>query len=466
MKHDPKLEEKILAEIRRKVLEAEAHNQEKADADSLRKATAEALKEMSSLGNDEINRIAYNVRKEMTEKAQKRKRNIVIISIFALIVLVIFGTDWLQQRQAEADRLARLNNKFIENFDNNNRNWLLFNELTYEKRIENGAYIIETGDASCYWDKTKINFPAHYAIELTSTWQRGEDKSEYGISLAQDNDHLLGFCLFPDGEAYYGHYRDGKWEKATDWSKKIANPEQQENLQRVEVKDNQSFKYFVNGTLAYEDTFSRIIPTQVGMRSCGKQVVEFNSLKVIDLANNKVIFEENFNDPKSLLWTPAKAISKTSSIENGKYLLETNYTDGCEWAAQNYKIDGTLDYDITLKVSHLAGETADFGLVLLQDNVNYYTFDYRNNGKARWNLYQIDKWTLVGNYKETNILSDKNKPEVVLKIELRGLTCKYYVNEMLIDTFTLDSSLSFNQIGLRSCNSQKVSFDELQIIPK
>lgn len=466
MKDKPSNEDKILAEIRRRVLEFESRNQEEEDLENLRKANIQALDEMSSLNEHEIMRIAFQVRKEYELKASKEKRRKILIGAVAIFVLFCSALFFIGRQQDLAEREAYLANKLIETFDNNKRNWTVFHDLKYSQRIESGSYIIETGDGSCYWDKAAISLPSHYAVELTSIWQRGEEKSEYGLALVQENNDVIAFSLDASGKTYYGHHKNGKWEKTSDWSKEIGNPEREENLQRVEIKDNGSFKYFLNGKLAFEDTFSRTVPTQVGMRSCGKQTIDFQSIKVINLANNKVIFEDNFNDANSIKWNPQSEIAKTSKIENGKYIFETNHDDYCNWVTQSYEIREENSVDIILKANHLKGETDNFGLIISQDDDNYYTFDFKSDGKARRNLYRIDKWTYTGNYKETNILNGKNDPAVILKVEISNRNCKYFVNDILIEQFELDYNFQIYNIGLRCCGKQQIAFDELQIIPK
>jgi hypothetical protein len=463
----PTIEEQILEEIRKRALELDSKNKEKEELDSMRKANAEALDDMTSLKKEDIARISFQVRQEFQKKAELRNRLMGFLGIFALMIGGTVVYTYFAKQVEVAQKQAYLNsNQFVETFDNNDRNWLIFNELKYEKRVEKGNYTIETNDGLCYWEKTQLNLPAHYAVELTSVWQRGEDKSEYGIALAQGNGDMLGFCLFPDGETYHGHYRNGDWEKATAWSKKIANPEREENVQRVEVKNNSSFKYFVNNTLAWEDTFSRTVPTEVGVRSCGKQIVDFKHIKVIDLATNSVIFEDEFDDANTTDWVTEKVIKRTSKIEKGKYVIETNVDDYCYWSDQKHEIKQGDNVDIILKMNHLKGETNNFGLFVSQDDNNYYVFDYKDTGKAKRALYQIDKWTYTGVEKETNIVSDKEKPPVTLRVEIRNKNCKYFVNDILIEEFDLEPYLNLNYVGVRCCGSQEVAFDELRIIPK
>jgi len=466
MKDDPKNEDKILAEIRRRVLDFESRNQEKEDLENLRKANIEALDEMSPLNEQEIMRISYQVRKEHELKEAKAKRKKVIMSIASAFVLFLVVLYYIGYRQNLADREAYLANKIVETFDNNKLNWDIFNDVKYETRIANGNYTIEISDGSCYWDKTTLPLPAYYAVELTSTWQRGEEISEYGLALVQENGDVLAFSLDAGGKTNCGHYKNGKWEKTTDWVSGIAHADKEKNRQRVEIKDNHSFKYFVNGTLVLEDTFSRTVPTQVAMRSCGKQIVDFHSLKVINLANNRTIFEDDFNNPNATKWTPANQISKTSKIENGKYIFETNYNDYCDWVTQPYSITAENSVDITIKANHLKGESGNFGIIISQDDNNYYTFDFKNNGKARWNLHQADAWTHTGTYTETKILNDKSKPPVTLRAEIRNRYCKYFVNDILIDQFDLAYNFSIARIGMRCCGKQQIAFDDFQIIPK
>nr|MCU0393302.1 hypothetical protein [Thermoflexibacter sp.] len=142
--------------------------------------------------------------------------------------------------------------------------------------------------------------------------------------------------------------------------------------------------------------------------------------------------------------------------------------DFCNWAAlpQSYPIESGSDIDIILKMRHINGLTDGFGLMLWQDDSNHYTFEYQNNGKARYNIYENSTYTYIGDFKSTNIISNENSPSVIQKIEIRGSAVKYFVNNFLVDSFELKDYLTINNIALRVCGEQKVAFDELQVIPK
>jgi hypothetical protein len=461
MKKKPEDEEKILAEIRRRVIEHEQKTHEKLDLE----AQLQALDEMSDLDKDQIARIAYQVRKEHEATAQKRRRRIGLAVGLGLGTAVVGGgvANWQM-----AERKAFEARHFHETFTNNQRGWANFNELKFERKIENGSYLLTIGNGDCDWDLLPLPLPDHYAVELVSVWQKGEKKSEYGLALvAQSGSNMLGFNLSANGEAHFGHYRNEVWETSSNWTKAIGNPAGQENLQRVEVKGNRSFRYLVNGILAKEDTFSRTVPAQVALRSCDRQTIEFKSLKVINLANNQVIFSDNFDNSSSERWNLKREIAKVSSVQGGQYLFETSTDNSCSWDLQPFVVKPGEEYDITLKMSQLKGQSGgDFGLMLLQSNRNYYTFDYKASGKATFSIYQETQYTYSGVERNTGVVSEPGKPPVTLRVELRQENCKYYINEVLVETFNLKPELAIQQLGLRCCGVQQVAFDELKIVPK
>lgn len=455
---DKSKEEKILEEIRKRVLDFESQNQEKEDLESLRKAHLQALDEMSSLSQEEILRLSFQVRKEFEAKEARRKRLIVL----CFAILIIISGIWLMRF------VNKQNNTFIETFDNNSKNWSLYDDVKYERKIENGSYVFQTGnDGWCYWDASNVNFPDYFAVELTSVWERGEKKSEYGIGLYQDDANSICFSLFPDGEASFAQYQNDNWVIDNDWTGRIANSEGKENLQRVEIRrSTNQFKYFVNEHLAKEETFLPIVLNKVGFRSCGVQKVAFKSLKVIDLNTNSTIFSDDFETIHKGRWTLKKEIKAISEIKDGQYILETNEVDKCFYVAQYYTISPSQDVDIILRMKSLQGITSDFGLTLLQDEVNFYTLDYQNNGKARYTLYEGDKYTITGAYKNTKIESSEQLPWVTMKVEIRSGKVRYYINETFVEAFSLRNDFLISKVGIRACDEQKVAFDELQIIPQ
>ncbi|GEM_PF-2097935 len=464
MKDKSQDEEKILAEIRRRVIEHDSSHQEKEDQKSLHDANLQALDEMSSLNKKDIALIANQVRKEFAQQASKRNGKIVLAALVGAAMIAVGGIGlWVQRTNQQALEARR----FSEPFDDNRQNWGIFNDIKYDRQITDGSYVFKVEDEQCYWDKIPIALPTHYAVELISARKTGEKKAEYGIALvAETSNNMLAFSLYPDGETMYGHYRNDVWEKTSAWSTPIANPGPNANTQLVEVKDNRSFKYSVNGLLVWEDTFSRTVPTRVGMRSCDNQTVEFQRLRVINLANNQTIFEDDFGGASSKKWNPRKEVAKVSKIENGSYYLETNTTNYCESGTRFYQIKPGEECDIVLKMHHVKGETGAFGLKLMQDATNFLTFGYKNNGKAQFAMYQVDKYTYLGNEKPTDILSAPGKPNITLKVEIRKGTCQYFINDILIDAFELNPDLKLNQVALNCCGVQQVAFDDLQIIPK
>jgi hypothetical protein len=455
---DKSKEEKILEEIRKRVIEFESHNQEKEDLESLRKANIQALNEMSSLSQEEILRLSFQVRKEFEAKETRRKMLIALCFVILIVIAAIWGIRFLNKQK----------NTFVETFDDNSKSWGLYDDIKYERKIENGNYILQTGhDGWCYWDATNIIFPEYFAVELSSVWEKGEKKSEYGIGLYQDDANTVCFSLFPDGEASFAQYQNDKWVIDNEWTGRIANGEGKENLQRVEIKrSTNQFKYFVNGQLAKEGTFLPLTLRKVGFRSCGMQKVSFKSLKVIDLNTNRTIFNDDFETVQNDRWVLKKEIIAFSEIKDGQYLLETNVIDKCFYVAQYYTIDQSQDVNIILKMKSLQGVTSDFGLTFIQDEVNFYSLDYQNNGKARYTLYEDDKYTITSSYKNTNIASSANLPWINMKVEIRRGKVNYFINETFVESFTLKNDFLISKIGIRVCDEQKVAFDELQIVPQ
>ncbi|MCU0394126.1 MAG: hypothetical protein MUE81_23705, partial [Thermoflexibacter sp.] len=417
-------EEQILAEIRRRVIEFESKNQEEEDVESLRLAHVEALDEMSSLNKEDILRLSYQVRREFELKEAKKKKIILAFVSIAIIISAIVIINVVQKQIAFSKQI-------IETFDNNQLGWAFFDDLSYERRIENGNYVIQTTqDNWCYWDGVDLNLPSHFAVELTSVWERGEKKGEYGIGLYQDNSNMISFSLYPDGEISHAKSINDKWVVDNTWTGQVGNKAGLENVQRVEIEDSYQFKYFLNGKFVRADTFAGLRLTKVGLRACGSQTVNFKSLKVINMNTNQVILYDDFDTSDKYNWSLEKVMQKESRIENGGYIFRNNTKDFCNWAAlpQSYPIKSGADIDIILKMRHINGLTDGFGLMLWQDDSNHYTFEYQNNGKARYNIYENSTYTYVGDFKSTNIISNENSPSVIQKIEIRGSAVKYFVN--------------------------------------
>lgn len=440
-----KLEDKILEEIRKRVLEVDKELNKRKEEKSIREATKDALAEMTSLSRDEVENIAKKVRNDVLEKRKKRRIWIAIVIICLFIVGLIEILPALKPKY-----------RFVEHFDDNHNGWDIFNDFAYDRKINDGKYFIETTkDKWCYWDYIPIALPESYTIELRSIWQSGT-YNDFGLGLFQDNDNYLAFRLGADGTVSYGEIFNDEWVVTDTWKHNMANKNKEPNIQQVIVESN-ILTYNVNGQEYRKANISRYNLSEIGLRVCDKQKVAFDNLRVMDNKTGELILDEPF-DNSANGWTEKRKINKESHFENGKYVFSCDVEDYCYYSSIPIDFQGE-NYDVSMKSTWQNGETANFGIMLIENDEDFFSFQINNKGEARVVKRYNGKYTYIGNYKATGFESN-GENSVEQRIEVRNDEVKYYIGTTLIDKRSI-SYFRLQELGVRVCGRQTVAFDEI-----
>ena len=445
-----KLEEKILNEIRHRVLkkdrELEAHKEEK----EIRDANFEVLAEMTSLSRTEVDDIGKSVRDEFLTLQKLKQKRIFIIALLVVVFSFIAFMVVISNRPPEIIIIE-------EPFDENINDWDIYDDFEYKRYFLNSSYIFDTNvDGWCYWDDTRLDFPENYDVELTSTWKNGEYNG-YGFSLLNDDAEYFAFALKANGSVSYGKVLNGKWIIDAAWQLGKANSVEANylNVQKLEVRAG-NFIYTVNGNHVFEKTID--IPVHYfGLRSCGEQKVAFQHVKIINSDTKEIIFEDNFDSPNGN-WRPREKVTKKSSFTDGNFIFSTD-KNRCYWAsAEGLEIDN--ESTITLKSRWLTGEKADYGLLLLLNKENYISCELQNDGAARLVVSEDEEYTYIGNYQKTGFESTGNN-RLTQRVEIKENVVYYYLNDKFVQKCNLPFNLRY--VGLRVCETQSVSFEHLTI---
>lgn len=446
-----KLQEKILREIRNKVIERDLKRNKEEEIKEMREANIEALTELTSLSRQEVEQIADEVKNDYLLKRQKNRKQIIIAFIGIIIVgwlgWVLFGPEpELKSRTV------------VDEFSDNSFGWSFYSKFNYKRYFSDNQYVVETNKNDwCYWDKINLQLPENYDYQVESKWLNGKYDS-YGIGLHNSNTDYYAFVLRGDGAVSFGKVVNKKWVIDDTWKKDKAKAgNQQSNIQKVEVRGN-TFNYFVNDQLMRTGTIDFNI-NNIALRSCGEQKTAFEHVKVTNADNNEIIFEDDFSKP-SELWSPEKDVLCESEIKNGSYLFYGNNQDNCYWSSSNvHKVSSNCE--ITLTSTWQTGELATYGLMITEDDDNYYSCELRNDGTARLVESQDDEYVYVQDYVQTSIKNNSHTA-VNQKIIIKDGQLNYYVNETLIKEKNLNISLPAG-LALRLCGKQSIAFDKLSI---
>ena len=178
-----------------------------------------------------------------------------------------------------------------------------------------------------------------------------------------------------------------------------------------------------------------------------------------------MILEDDFENPNTE-WTPKRKFKKESGFENGAYVFSTNEGGQCYWASMQVKKENlpiSLDgnYDIELTSVWKKGEMANYGLMLVQDNENYFAFELQNDGTTRVVKCFSGKYVDIPEYRETGIVSSGNDT-CIQTVKIRENLFEYYLNDQLIESSDL-GYYYLTEVGMRACGRQTVAYEKLVI---
>ncbi len=173
----------------------------------------------------------------------------------------------------------------------------------------------------------------------------------------------------------------------------------------------------------------------------------------------KVQIIENFNDSQRG-WEEVDVFEYKRKIVDGHYLYETNEDGWCYW--DNIPVELPDKYTIELKSTWLTGKYAGYGLMLLDQQNNYYTFQVRADGAASTALNVNDKWKINNSWLSKSCHPGDGETANIQKLVVDNKKYNYFVNDKLIKKGDV-KELEISSIGVRVCNIQTVAFDYLTI---
>ena len=446
-----KLNDKILEEIRNRVIERDQEKKNEHEIKEMREANIEALTELTTLSRQEVEKIADEVKNEHLLKEKQKQKRIVNYSLAGVALIVILFIVFKPKHH--------LKERTVEDyFTDNSFDWDIINKYKYDRYFKDNQYIFDLNYADwCYWDGINMKLPVNCDIEVESKWLKGK-YSSYGIGLNQSDDAYFAFSMSGDGAATFGKAVGGKWLIDGPWKYNIANKGKgQKNIQKIEVRGN-DFSYFINDNLVKTGVIDLDIK-EVVLRCCGQQQVAFDNVKITNTDSKKVEFMEDFTKPSNL-WTPKKNFTSESKFENSKFIFNEDNGDKRNWSeSQMHKVTDNCEIELT---SHwLTGELAIYGFMILNDDDNYYSFELQNDGVAKLVERKSGAYTYVQNDVKTGLDSDGSLA-IKQRVVIKGDKISYYVKDQLIKTTT--SSISYPcKIALRVCGKQSVAFEKLKI---
>jgi predicted negative regulator of RcsB-dependent stress response len=161
-----------------------------------------------------------------------------------------------------------------------------------------------------------------------------------------------------------------------------------------------------------------------------------------------VEFKEYFTNSTSSKFPALIDEDREWSFRDGKYYLRCISEDYAGWKGAEFDIDIYKDFEVTLEVHHLSGNTSNGGIGMLYASDEDY--DYVNvfavspNGKYHTGYY-LDGWQDVV-YTESSAVN-KGEATNKLKIVKKGTTVYFYINDKYI-TSDNDVRMAGNLFGV------------------
>lgn len=451
-----KKDKAILKLLKEKVIEKDKEIERK----SYHSATKEALAELTSLSQSEVDSIYRNVKAEVDQKYRRKRKYIIWITLLVLVAGVI---AFFAVRES-----LREPNKFIETFDDNSYGWSFDDIVGPGHYLTNGEFIIDAQKDPTYIEYIdhQMDLPENFSIEAEARKLDGDSES-YGIYLGQDDDNFGYFFIRSAGTFRCGFSVGGKWQDNPDWEKHRAiNRKPKEiNKLRVQVKGN-SYAFFVNDELLRRGNMHHLLCQKYSLAAGGNQVIAFDNLKLINTDTGEIIYANTFDEPDEP-WVPKDNMISRGEIKDGNYYILSNKDDYCYWAKAWMPAvfsEDVPDFEVVLKAEILERQgDAGLGFMWMEDDENYFSFETENGKRARAVVKTGEGYEYVGDYS-----SDLEEPAktVEIKIIREGDKIDYYFNGRLIDKLKIDEWFyvsDMDRIGLRVCDRQAVSFQELRI---
>ncbi len=457
-----KLEDKILEELKKRVLEEEEKLKERKENAENKQALLQALDEVTSLNAQQIKEIEKKIRQEFLLKEQQQAQSHRLFLQWGIVGAVVIAiVSYFIFRPTPAPEVI-----LLETFDDNRNGWLIEQPYLYRRTHENNMYVFECNRNDwCYWDNASVNFPQEYTVEVGSIWKEGGKNSDYGFLLLQDNSLFGNFALKSTGEACYQEYKNKQW--ANFKFKPVATATgNKENIQKVVVK-GKNFQYFVNNTFIEEGKISEgITPKEVALRVCGRQKIAFTFVKIMDNQTGNLLMLERFTKPHPD-WEFKEYFDKQYKIENGQYLMNVQDGESCYFSdiplPPTMEAKSGVSYILEVDCTWKEGDMKSFGITINDNAKNTVNFNLLPDGKGSVATYEKGTIKSISNWRGGTAQKTDGKTIIHQKVILKNQNeeYEYYVNEQLIERGKID--ISVNNIGLRSCGKQIVAFDNLKI---
>jgi hypothetical protein len=453
-----KKDKQILELLKQKVLEKDKEMERK----SYHSATKEALAELTSLSNEEVEKIYSEVKADVEKDIKQRRKRIMWISALILIVLSVVTVLLIEYMRKPA--------VYVEDFSKPDAPWSFTDSYGTVQYLENGEFIMDVKKEQDYLQYIDhiIDFPRNFSIEADVRKISGQNES-LGFYLGKDYRSFGYFFIRYTGKFRYGFSLGGDWQDNPDWSyhEAIKADENATNNLMLKVTGN-TFEFFINGTPVAQGHLHKLKLLQYSLAVGGTQKVAFDNLTILNTNTQDTVFINTF-DTEIEPWTEKKEILKQAEFVDSSLRITVNADEACYWATgwlpQEFLT--TESYEITLKGRFVKADYSGYaGFMLIQDDKNYHVFEVKDASKARICTLVNGEYKYVGAFTESGIENETADKHFEIRILKTGDKVEMYYNNRFVDRIKVEDWLYWNDLermGLRVCNNQIIDFERLTI---
>lgn len=373
----------------------------------------------------------------------------------------------------------------FEGFNNNNNYWPTTNTSDVSLNVTNGDYIIAHKRDNGGWSATinkYFNTSRNFRISAQIKKIDGVQNNGYGIIFGRkDSDNQNQFFISANGSYIISKHENGTRTYIKNWtaSSAIKTGNGVYNYLKIQ-KEGSSVKFYINSTLVYTTYSTKFYGDRTGFIVYGRQKISVGYISMMyeggsttttttkKKTSSKSILFEGFTDNKRD-WSTNDNEKARLAIENGDYVFDHKRTFNGWSSSKEIKIDTKRDFYILASFKKISGildngygitfgrkdNNKEFNYVVT-GNGSYGIWDWRD-GKST-NMTSANKtWSSSSAIKEGNGVYN------TLKIEKRGNTLNFYINNTLVESPTFREFYG-DRIGFVVYKQQKIAINYLSIL--
>jgi len=353
-----------------------------------------------------------------------------------------------------------------------------------ELKVANGRYYFthKNKESSYYVTSGSIYFDKDKDFELETSIQKVSGEQNYGIGFIydyKDGDNYSEFNFSPNGYIRVAETRNDTFTTIKKWTENSKVKKGNYAVNKLRVKKKGSYiTFYINDSYVYSTSYKRFIGNKIGIIIHRKQKVSVDYFRIKYLnsttttttktTGKKSILFDGFTDNKSD-WSTSDTEKASLKIENGDYIFDHKRDINGWSSSKEIKIDTKRDFYIIASFKKISGiQNNGFGLIFGRKD-NNYEYNYVITGGGSYGIWDWNDGKSSYMNSENKTWSSSSAIKTgdgaynTLKIEKKGSTLKFYINNTLVDSPSFREFYG-DRIGFVVYKRQKIAVNYLSIM--